>query len=66
MHKNWKFLHACVVVEDMDKAIKHFEALGVEPFPPFWEDRKVCLLLIKQSGESHLIMIWTSGLPRVR
>jgi methylmalonyl-CoA/ethylmalonyl-CoA epimerase len=35
MHKNWKFLHACLVVKDMDKAIKYFETLGVGPFPPF-------------------------------
>jgi methylmalonyl-CoA/ethylmalonyl-CoA epimerase len=35
MNKNWKFLHSCVVVKDMDKAIKHYEALGVGPFPPF-------------------------------
>ena len=35
MHKNWKFLHAALVVKDMDKAIKYFEALGVGPFPPF-------------------------------
>jgi methylmalonyl-CoA/ethylmalonyl-CoA epimerase len=35
VHKNWKFLHAALVVKDMDKAIKYFEALGVGPFPPF-------------------------------
>jgi len=35
VHKNWKFLHAALVVKDMDKAIKFFEALGVGPFPPF-------------------------------
>jgi len=33
--KNWKFLHTGLVVKDMDKAIKYFEALGVGPFPPF-------------------------------
>ena len=35
MHKNWKFVHMSVVVKDMDKSIKEFEALGVGPFPPF-------------------------------
>jgi len=35
MPKNWKFAHAALVVKDMDKAIKYFEALGVGPFPPF-------------------------------
>jgi len=35
MQENWKFLHACIMVKNMDKAIKHFEALGVGPFPPF-------------------------------
>ncbi len=35
MHKNWKFMHASIVVRDIDKAIKHFEALEVGPFPAF-------------------------------
>ena len=35
MIKDWKFLHAALVIKDMDKAIKYFEALGVGPFPPF-------------------------------
>ena len=35
MHKNWNFVHVCLVVKDMNKAIKHFEALGVGPFKPF-------------------------------
>jgi methylmalonyl-CoA/ethylmalonyl-CoA epimerase len=35
MQKNWKFAHVCMLVKDMDKAIKHFEALGVGPFKPF-------------------------------
>ncbi len=35
MPRNWKFAHAALVVKDMDKAIKYFEALGVGPFPPF-------------------------------
>ena len=34
MHKDWKFSHVCLLVRDMDKAIRHFEALGVGPFPP--------------------------------
>ena len=33
MHKNWKFAHVSLIVKDMDKAIKQFEALGVGPFP---------------------------------
>lgn len=35
MPKNWKFAHVALVVKDMDKAIKYFEALDVGPFPPF-------------------------------
>jgi len=35
MQKDWKFGHVCLVVKDMDKAIRHFETLGVGPFPPF-------------------------------
>ena len=35
MHKNWKFMHASIVVRDMEKAIKYFEALDVGPFPAF-------------------------------
>jgi catechol 2,3-dioxygenase-like lactoylglutathione lyase family enzyme len=35
MHKDWKFLHAALLVKDLDKAMKHFEALGVGPFPAF-------------------------------
>lgn len=35
MPKNWKFSHAALVVRDMDKAVKLFEALDVGPFPPF-------------------------------
>ena len=34
MHENWKFHHASVMVKDMDKAIKFYEALGIGPFPP--------------------------------
>jgi len=34
MHKNWTFTHVCMIVKDMDKAIKYFEALGVGPFKP--------------------------------
>lgn len=35
MPKNWKFAHAALVVKDIEKAAKTFEALGVGPFPPF-------------------------------
>ena len=35
MDRNWKFAHVSIVVKDMDKAIKYYEALGVGPFPPF-------------------------------
>jgi catechol 2,3-dioxygenase-like lactoylglutathione lyase family enzyme len=35
MPKNWKFAHAALVVKDMDKAVKSFEALGAGPIPPF-------------------------------
>ncbi len=35
MRKNWKFMHASLVVKDMDAAIKYFEAMGMGPFPPF-------------------------------
>ena len=35
MPKNWKFVHAALVVKDMEKAVKLFEALDVGPFPPF-------------------------------
>ena len=34
MHKDWKFLHACVIVKDIDKAMAHFKSLSVGPFPP--------------------------------
>ncbi len=35
MHNTWKFMHAAIVVKDIEKAIKHFESLDVGPFPPF-------------------------------
>ena len=35
MQKDWKFLHAALIVKDLDKAMKNFEALGVGPFPAF-------------------------------
>lgn len=35
MQKNWQFMHACVVVRDIDKAMKHYESLDVGPFPAF-------------------------------
>ena len=34
MHKDWKFHHISVVVRDMEKATKFYEALGIGPFPP--------------------------------
>ncbi|MBN2238415.1 MAG: VOC family protein [Dehalococcoidales bacterium] len=34
MQKDWKFGHVALIVKDMEAAIKHFEALGVGPFPP--------------------------------
>ncbi len=34
MHQNWKFHHVSVVVRDMAKAMKFYEALGIGPFPP--------------------------------
>jgi len=34
MHQNWKFHHVSVVVRDMEKAIKFYEALGIGSFPP--------------------------------
>lgn len=34
MHQNWKFHHVSVVVRDMEKAIKFYEAMGIGPFPP--------------------------------
>ena len=34
MHRNWKFHHVSVVVRDMAKAMKFYEALGIGPFPP--------------------------------
>jgi catechol 2,3-dioxygenase-like lactoylglutathione lyase family enzyme len=35
MPKNWKFAHAALVVKDIEKSAKIFEALDVGPFPPF-------------------------------
>jgi methylmalonyl-CoA/ethylmalonyl-CoA epimerase len=35
MHDNWNFMHASIVVRDINKAMKHFENLGVGPFPVF-------------------------------
>ncbi len=35
MPKNWKFAHVALVVKDMDKAARYFEALDAGPFPPF-------------------------------
>lgn len=35
MHENWSFMHASIVVRDIEKTMKHFERLGVGPFPPF-------------------------------
>lgn len=37
MQKNWEFCQVGVVVEDMDRAIKYYEDLGIGPF----EARKV-------------------------
>ena len=34
MHQNWKFHHVSVVVRDMAKAMKFYEALEIGPFPP--------------------------------
>ena len=34
MHQNWKFHHVSVVVRDMAKAMKFYEAMGIGPFPP--------------------------------
>ena len=34
MQKNWKFHHVSVMVKDIDKAIQHYDTLGVGPFPP--------------------------------
>jgi methylmalonyl-CoA/ethylmalonyl-CoA epimerase len=34
VHKNWKFHHVSVVVRDMAKAAKFYEALGIGPFAP--------------------------------
>ena len=34
MHKNWKFHHVSVMVNDMNRAIAFYKALGVGPFPP--------------------------------
>ena len=34
MHQNWKFHHVSVVVRDMEKAMKFYEAMGIGPFPP--------------------------------
>ncbi len=35
MHKNWKFMHACIVVKDINKAMDYFSKLDVGPFPVF-------------------------------
>ena len=35
MHKNWRFIHASIVVRDIEKAIAHFDSLEVGPFPAF-------------------------------
>lgn len=35
MHNTWKFMHASIVVKDIEKSIKQFESLDVGPFPPF-------------------------------
>jgi len=35
MHQRWNFHYVSIVVGDIDKAIKQYEALGVGPFPPF-------------------------------
>lgn len=35
MHRDWKFHHTGIVVKDMERAIDHFNGLGIGPFPPF-------------------------------
>ncbi len=32
MQKNWEFYQVGIVVEDLDKAIKYYEGLGIGPF----------------------------------
>jgi len=51
MQKNWKFHHVSVMVKDIDKAIKHYDTLGVGPFPPTIGPKGVPL--IDQSLRGH-------------
>lgn len=34
MKENWKFHHISVIVKDMNKAIEHYQSMGIGPFPP--------------------------------
>jgi catechol 2,3-dioxygenase-like lactoylglutathione lyase family enzyme len=55
MHQNWKFHHVSVVVKDMAKAMKFYEALGIGPFPP----------LLGPQGKVSLVNKTLHGKPAV-
>jgi len=55
MHQNWKFHHVSVVVRDMAKAMKFYEALGIGPFPP----------LLGPQGKVSLVNKTLHGKPAV-
>ena len=51
MHENWKFHHISVVVKDMNKAIRHFESIGIGPFPPLIGPTGIVPLTNKRIGD---------------
>ncbi len=53
MQEKWKFHHVSVVVRDMNKAIEHYQSLGIGPFPP----------LIGPSGTTPLTEKKVGGKP---
>ncbi len=46
MEKNWGLHHICIVVKDIDKAVKYYQSLGIATMKPEFENKDLKLRFV--------------------
>ena len=46
MEKNWGLHHICIVVKDIDKAVKYYQSLGIITMKPEFENKELKLRFV--------------------
>ncbi len=46
MGKNWELHHICIIVKDLDKAVKYYQSLGIATIKPEHVDKRLKLRFV--------------------